>query len=151
MGGLIDCFFRLPFLFIAPDVIIEELKEPDGKKLISLGLRKVELAGKEVQQVIELAGRYPAPSRADLFALTLAKTRHGVLLTGDRHLRKAAEQEKVQVHGTLWILDQLVNREIITPIQAAQALEKMLAKGRRLPRFECKRRLKKWKSQAEYF
>ncbi|MDN5294338.1 MAG: hypothetical protein PWQ31_1643, partial [Eubacteriales bacterium] len=62
VGGLIDCFFRLPFLFIAPDVIIEELKEPDGKKLISLGLRKVELAGKEVQQVIELAGRYPAPS-----------------------------------------------------------------------------------------
>lgn len=81
----------------------------------------------------------------DLFALALAKARDGVLLTGDRHLRRAAIREKVPVHGTLWILDELIRRHAITPPEAAQALGKMRAKGRRLPRAECERRLKKWK------
>ncbi|MGQ9513005.1 DUF3368 domain-containing protein, partial [Thermodesulfitimonas sp.] len=78
------------------------------------------------------------------FALALAKARGGVLLTGDRYLRKAAEQEKVPVHGTLWILDELIRRHATTPPEAAQALKKMRAKRRRLPRAECERRLKKW-------
>lgn len=143
-GKLIPYAFRLPFLFTAPDVVISELKEPEGRDLVSLGLRKEELTSDEVRQVIELASRYRAPSRVDLFALVLAKARSGVLLTGDRHLRKAAEGEKVPVHGILWFLDQLVNRHIVTPPQAAQALRKMLEKGSRLPRAECERRLKYW-------
>jgi rRNA-processing protein FCF1 len=143
-GGIIHEAFQLPLRFIAPDVVIAELQAPDGRALVSLGLQQEELAGDEVRLVIQLASRYPAPSRVDLFALALAKARGAVLLTGDRHLRKAAEQEKVPVHGTLWILDELVRQRIVTPQKAARALEKMRAKGSRLPRAECERRLKKW-------
>lgn len=101
-GGIIHEAFQLLLPFIAPDVVIAELQAPDGRALVSLGLQQEELAGDEVRLVIQLASRYPAPSRVDLFALALAKARGAVLLTGDRHLRKAAEQEKVPVHGTLW-------------------------------------------------
>lgn len=142
-GGLIAHTFRLPFKLAAPDVVIAELKEPDGRALVSLGLHQEELAGDEVRLVIQLASQYPAPSRVDLFALALAKARDGILLTGDRHLRRAAVREKVPVHGT--ILDELIRRYAITPPEAAQALEKMRAKGRRLPHAECERRLKEWK------
>ena len=144
-GGLIAHTFRLPFKLAAPDVVIAELKEPDGRDLISLGLHQEELTGDEVRLVIQLASRYPAPSRVDLFALVLAKARDGILLTGDRHLRRAAVREKVPVRGTLWILDELIRGYAVTPPEAAQALEKMRAKGRRLPRAECERRLKEWK------
>ena len=145
IGELINETFQLPLPLVAPDVIIAELKEPEGQALVSLGLQKEELSGEEVLQVAGLAARYPAPSRVDLFALVLAKARGGVLLTGDGHLRKAAEKEKVPVHGTLWILDELVQRLIVSPRNAAQALEKMRARGSRLPRAECELRLKKWR------
>ncbi|KYH33075.1 MULTISPECIES: type II toxin-antitoxin system VapC family toxin [Moorella] len=114
-GGIIHEAFQLPLRFIAPDVVIAELRVPDGQTLVSLGLQQEELAGDGVHLVIQLASRYPAPSRVDLFALALAKARGAVLLTGDRHLRKATEQEKVSVHGTLWILDELVRQRIVTP------------------------------------
>lgn len=107
-GGIIHEAFQLPLRFIAPNVVIAELRVPDGQALVSLGLQQEELAGDGVHLVIQLASRYPAPSRVDLFTLALAKARGAVLLTGDRHLRKAAEQEKLSVHGTLWILDELV-------------------------------------------
>jgi len=148
-GELINEGFRLPLWLVAPDVIIAELKRPEGQALVSLGLQKEELSGKEVLQVAGLAARYPAPSRVDLFALVLAKVRGGVLLTGDAHLRKVAEKEKVPVHGTLWILDELVQKRIVTPRKAAQALEKMRAKGSRLPRAECEQRLKRWRQSTD--
>lgn len=144
-GGIIHEAFQLPLRFVAPDVVIAELHEPDGEALGSLGLQQDELASDEVRLVVQLASRYPAPSRVDLFTLALAKARGAVLLTGDRHLRRAAEQEKVPVYGTLWILDELVRQGIVTPQKAAQALEKMRAKGTRLPRAECERRLKQWR------
>jgi len=114
-GGIIHEAFQLPLRFIAPNVVIAELRVPDGQALVSLGLQQEELAGDGVHLVIQLASRYPAPSRVDLFTLALAKARGAVLLTGDRHLRKAAEQEKLSVHGTLWILDELVRQRIVTP------------------------------------
>ncbi|WP_221038674.1 DUF3368 domain-containing protein [Gelria sp. Kuro-4] len=48
------------------------------------------------------------------------------------------------MHGTLWILEEPVRQRIVTPPKAARALEKMRAKGSRLPRAECERRLRKW-------
>lgn len=144
-GRLVTYTFRLPFLFAAPDVVIAELEEPEGQAIVELGLQVQELSGQEVSHVGELSFRYAAPSRVDLFALVLAKTRDGVLLTGDRELRKAAEQEKVPVHGTLWLIDQLINRRILAFPHATMALERMIVEGRRLPRAECERRLKRWK------
>jgi len=83
----------------------------------------------------------------DLLALVLARALEATLLTGDRHLRRVAAQEGVDVHGTLWVLDEMVRLEVITPPQATQALERMLAQARRLPRAECQRRLRQWKAQ----
>jgi len=103
-GEIIQTVLRLPFQFTAPDVVVEELKSPRGEDLVLLGLQKIELTGDEVCLVSQLASRYSAPSRVDLFSLALAKAREGLLLTGDKALRKAAGKEKVIVHGTLWIM-----------------------------------------------
>jgi predicted nucleic acid-binding protein len=81
-----------------------------------------------------------------LFALVLARTLKATLLTGDRHLARVAALEGVPVHGTLWVLDEMVRLEVIAPPQAAQALERMLARGSRLPRAECQRRLQQWRT-----
>jgi len=80
-----------------------------------------------------LAGTYRQPSRNDLFALSLAKQEDCDLLTGDKHLRVAAEREGVSVHGTIWLVETLVSEGKISVTVARSAYERMSASGRRLP------------------
>ncbi len=81
------------------------------------------------------------PSRQDLFALVLSREIEAILLTGDGSLREAAEREGVQVHGTIWLLDQMVEHEIIDKQERAASLKLMVESGSRLPWEEIKARL----------
>jgi hypothetical protein len=40
----------------------------------------------------------------------------------------------------------MVRLEVIAPPQAAQALERMLRRGSRLPQAECQRRIQQWRT-----
>jgi len=144
IGGLLREVFALPLRLVAPDVIIAELDEPDGKGLMAYGLGSETLPGEQVLEVVALRARHRQVSANDLFALVLARALKATLLTGDGHLRKVAEQEGVEVHGTLWVLDEMVRLGVVAPAGAAEALERMLAQGRRLPEVECRRRLREW-------
>jgi len=146
-GGLIDEVLSLGFELIAPDVVVGELIEPDGDDLVKRGLKMVELEGNQVLELFELRSRYPKPGTNDLFALFAASNLGLLLLTGDRHLRRAAEKEGIPVHGTLWFLDKMIDQGIITSQRAADALELMLKYGCRLPRDECDKRIKRWKKK----
>ena len=66
------------------------------------------------------------------------------LLTGDRNLRDFAMAEGIAVHGTLWLLDELVVCRIITPFEAKTSLEAMQRSGSRLPHDEVLNRLRLW-------
>ena len=102
-GSLLEASFRLPHRFAVPDLLYErELKDWGGEELIRLGLSVEELDGNEVERAITYQRREPALSLADCFALTLAKTRSWVLLSGDRALRQLAVDEAVECHGVLW-------------------------------------------------
>jgi len=111
------------------------------------GLQSATLSGTQVQEVTALTVRHRQVSANDLFALVLARTLEAVLLTGDQHLRQIAAQQGIVVHGTLWVLDEMVRLKVIAPSQAAQALEQMLARGSRLPRARCQRRLQQWRTR----
>jgi len=144
VGGLLTEVFRLPLALVAPDVIIGELKEPDGEQLEKRGLHSRELSGDQVLEVAGLAAEYREVSANDLFALVLARALKATLLSGDRRLSRIAREQGVRVHGTLWVLDELVRWEVIDPSQAGAGLGRMLARGSRLPQAECRRRLKRW-------
>ncbi|MBA3945082.1 MAG: hypothetical protein H0X37_11035 [Herpetosiphonaceae bacterium] len=96
-------------------------------------------------QVQELRIRYRRLSVNDLFALVLAQSLGALLLTGDEHLRKAATQEQINTHGTLWLLDEIVRLEIISTLQAVDALQRMLDGRRRLPLAASEMRLRVWR------
>lgn len=90
--------------------------------------------------------KYKQPSRYDCFALVLAKKEQCPLLTGDQNLRKAAEQEQVEVKGTLWVVENLVSDGIIDLASARQAYARMKANGRRLPWEQAETRLETMQS-----
>jgi predicted nucleic acid-binding protein len=144
IGSIIVQFFQLPYTFVTPDVILAELLEPRGDFLVSLGLEQKELASEQVVEVFQLRSFYRKPSVNDLFALVLARLLKASLLTNDKHLRKAASQEEIACHGSLWVLDEMVERNIILLSEATEALKCMCEKGSRLPLDEYNKRLKQW-------
>ena len=83
-------------------------------------------------------------SLVDLSAYLLAKDLGAILITGDQGLRQIAIQDHLQVHGVLWILDELLRTGIIEYSLACVRLEQIIEKGARLPREDCQKRFIEW-------
>ena len=67
----------------------------------------------------EVVHQVPQLSTHDGFAFALAEANPGcILLTGDKQLRILAVEEGIDVHGFLWVVDELYRCEI----SAANAL-----------------------------
>ncbi|TBR42010.1 DUF3368 domain-containing protein [Marinomonas agarivorans] len=132
-GELIEKLFQLPYTFSIPDILFYEEMAAEHEHLIEWGLTLNELSGETMSYGIGLTNQYKKPSRNDCFALALAKQEQCPLLTGDRDLRAAAENEAVVVMGTIWLVNQLVLHHLISVRQAHDAYRKMQNSGRRLP------------------
>ena len=68
------------------------------------------------------------------------------MLTGDRRLRRYAEEQSIEVHGILFIFDELVKHDIISTSMAADRLEELFAINARLPKAEIRERINRWRS-----
>lgn len=134
-GGLLRSMFKLEFAFAVPDTLFEEELRKHHPNLRYLGLQSLELDGETVEYAGQLVQKYAATGAGtnDLLALALAWQEECPLLTGDPKLRQAAEEEEMEVHGTLWLVEQMVNAGLIGPKRARQAYDAMRKAGRRLP------------------
>lgn len=138
--------FKLNLVFKTPDLVAHEILSPSVTSLKRLGLQIVELSGIQVFEVIQMARKYPRPSRPDLSALVLAAAEGTIILTGDKALRAAAEAEGLNVRGVLWLLEMMVDGQILTGAKAIAALQQMLKGGSRLPQPECERCIQVWRT-----
>ncbi len=113
----IDWPFRLKYSFIMSKMAIDDevLSPADlSEKLIRAGLTAVDLTEVELALLEKYTSKYRRISTYDAIAMTISKIRGIILLTGDKALRSAAEAEKIEVHGLLWITDQLLESSLIT-------------------------------------
>lgn len=132
VGGLLKVFFGLPLRFHVPAYLyLSDLaqRHPQFRHQLNLDIPDASA----MRDVTSLSWRYRKIDTSDSFALELARRHAWLLLTGDRELRAAAEREKVSVHGTLWVVEQLLESGLASPEQAWAAFERMKAAGRRLP------------------
>jgi len=102
-----------------------------------------------LQEVFRLSSIYRKPSPKDIAALVLDHDLGVVLVTGDARLAEDAAQEGVQTHGTLWVFDEFIRLGIITPEIATDGLDRMLQYGGRLPEYECRKMLRRWRSMED--
>lgn len=144
-AGLLNALFALPFTFVSTDIVVDELSHPDPDGLVQRGLVVQALDAAEVESLFGLMAEHGNSSLADVSCYLVAKAQGRPLLTGDGRLRKQAIKDGLQVHGALWLLDQLLDHALVTPVQAAAALQSMLAQGARLPANECSQRVAKWR------
>ena len=144
VGNLLDNVFGLDARWMIPDLVGRELGTDRKELLVEWGLEVRSLTGDEVEAVIRLNDTYSAPFRTDMATLVVARAEDGILVTGDGPLREAANEEDIEVHGTLWVADALVDTETVEPAESARALQLMVEADRRLPEQEVAPRIKLW-------
>lgn len=139
VGGVLTEAFALPYSYVVPDLLFaDELEGFEGPALVRLGLTVEPMTSDEVGRVEVLAQAFTKPGTGDLSALALALNRGWILVSGDGALRDAAEQEGCEVHGTLWLMQLMVEHGVITWEEAVVRVEAMRKAGRRLPKLEKK-------------
>ena len=152
-ADLTDDFFKLPYSMHTTDFIIHELRdttiidkmhylEAQGKLTIK------QFTSDELAAIIAIQTDQPQLSIQDCSVWKYAKDLKGRLLTGDRKLRKCAEDDSILVSGILFILDEMVESfHIISCSRAAEALRKLISMNPRLPAEECGLRISRWENQ----
>lgn len=132
-GDLLDALFELPYQFTVPDLLYFDELETHHADLLDKGLVIGELSSNTMMYATKLIERVHGPSRNDCFALALAKQEICPLLTGDRALNRVAREEGIDVRGTLWVVEAMIEHQIITVDGARRAYCQMQDSGRRLP------------------
>jgi predicted nucleic acid-binding protein len=147
LAGLFDLWLQMGVEVHTTDLIRGELRR--GEHHLALAyLRDMqvhELTFDELAAVSEL--EQSVRSRAkfnDCSVLYLAEKLAVPLLSGDGALRAAAEKRGVQVKGTLWIFDTLIERKLLSPTVAAEKLRLLLSQERFQPKTACDERLARW-------
>ncbi len=141
VGGLTSAMFSLPYQLAVPDILFEdELKNYHGH-LISFGLVSKPMGSELIAEAYSLRQIYSRPSMNDLLALTLAKYENCQLLTGDKALREIAAEHNLEVHGTIWLIEKMIQHQKITIDLSRAAFQMMKNFDRRLPWNEAEKML----------
>ena len=148
--SLLDSLLSLPYEFLMPNTLFEEelLKFTSAQKkaLLRGGLKVVDLPGERVLRAQAIIRELPQLSVHDGFAFALAESHSGcILLSADDALRTLATKHAIEVHGVLWVLDELHKRRLASP-RSIFAVLRIFSEDVtvRLPRRELAAYLKKY-------
>ena len=152
IAGLLAAWFDLGIETHTTDLVLAEIKDFEQREVIDEFIRNRkllidELTGEQIKEAAMIRDGYGI-SIADASAVCLALRLGAILVTGDGPLRKAARAEDVRVCGLLWIFDELVDRRILSGLDAARCLRQVLSNGSFLPHAECEERLRAWEQLA---
>lgn len=137
--GLLGDFFLLPFDISTVDFVIRKLKKTGQNEAVvefqkRNRLTVFEFSSVEIDEIIKLKYSSGGPlSFQDCSVWYCAKQHSAVLLTGDKALSLKARADAIEVHGLLYIIEQLVDNNVIPPLLAAHKLEWLKNANKRLP------------------
>ena len=147
-GEIFDSLFLLPFDFHTSDIVAYEISGSySTDELTRAGIRILALDETEVLEVYLLKQDHLDLSLQDVSVFFLGLKRSMMILSNDSPLRELANDYGIEYHGTLWLMEELVRRKILTRQDAITALKRMLGNKRWLPRAECNQLIKKWESE----
>lgn len=143
-------FFDLDIEVCTTDFVQKEILESEQRKQIEhfIRLKKLtvfEMSAEEIDEVIQFKTNRVFRTLIDKTVLWKAKQLGCPLLTGDAKLRNEATEQGVKVHGSLWVVMQLVKHEIVDKKKGIDYLEKLRIINDRLPVEEIEKLIKKLK------
>lgn len=133
--------------FVAAEIINPEQKEVFNQMVASGKIKVDSFTSKEVSEIVEeysaVSGNLSIP---DCSVCYYARKNNVPMLTGDRRLRRYAEQQSIEVHGILFLFDEMVAAGVLAPYDAAEKLSALVKLNARLPKTEISSRIEKWES-----
>lgn len=146
---LVERFFELPLEFHTTQLILNELEDEQQKLLLPfLATKRLSvrhLTQAEIEALATISTQSRKLSREDLSVYFYARElRDCMILTGDNRLRKEAQRQGFEVHGILWVFEQLVENQILNSINAVLKLRQLMSINIWLPIGECEKLIEKW-------
>lgn len=150
--GLLEEMCRLPYEIHTVDIVVAEIADADQRRIFDelVAQGGIFIDGFTADEVIEIVEEHSSVSGnlsiPDCSVCYFARKHNVPMLTGDRRLRRYAEEQSIEVHGILFIFDELVRHDIISTSMAADRLEELFAINARLPKAEIRERINRWKN-----
>lgn len=150
--GLLEEMCQLPYEIHTVDFVVAEIADADQRRIFDelVAQGGIFIDGFTADEVIEIVEEHSSVSGnlsiPDCSVCYFARKHNVPMLTGDRRLRRYAEEQSIEVHGILFIFDELVRHDIISTSMAADRLEELFAINARLPKTEIRNRINRWKS-----
>ncbi len=150
--GLLEEMCRLPYEIHTVDFVVAEIADADQRRIFDelVAQGGIFIDGFTADEVIEIVEEHSSVSGnlsiPDCSVCYFARKHNVPMLTGDRRLRRYAEEQSIEVHGILFIFDELVRHDIISTSMAADRLEELFSINARLPKTEIRNRINRWKS-----
>lgn len=149
--ALLKDLCQLPYEIHTVDFVVAEIEDPDQRKIFDelVDGKSIIVDGFTADEVMEIVAEHSAVSGnlsiPDCSVCFFARKYKVPMLTGDRRLRRYAEQQSIEVHGILFVFDELVRHGIISALTAADRLEELFVINSRLPKTEIRNRLNRWR------
>lgn len=149
--GMIDCIFTLPCTIHTTDFVFRELLDDalrtklfDYEKAGKLYIKR--FSADEIQDLslfrVEERARLSFP---DMSIWYYAYKENGMIITGDKALRRKAEKDDIEVHGILYLWDLLVVNGIVDSFSASRRLMHLCSFNKRIPKNECQKLINSWR------
>jgi len=143
-------FFALDWEIHTTDFVYNEILQADQKEVFevferSKRLKILSFTSEEEMQVLNFKTKLSIRSIADKTILWKALQLEATLLTCDRKLRKEAEGHAIEVRGSIWVIEQLVENGIINSTRGISLLENLKMTNNRLPFDLIDKLIRQWK------
>ena len=136
--GALPEFFRLDFEICTTVFVINEILESDQREQIDVFIRAnqitvIDFSSEEIDAIQEFETKRVFKGITDKSVLWKSHQLRCPLLTGDKKLRNEAEDHGVEVHGSIWVITTLVEKDLITKSKAIELLEMLKTVNTSLP------------------
>lgn len=152
-------FFSLPYDIHTTMLVFSEIRGDRQlqsiKPFIDCGKLKIEqLSDAEFASCLNLSLTTPGDlSVTDCSVWQKAKEQNAKLITNDKRLRKAAENDNIEVHGILYIFEEMTRNNVMSAEKAMKSISKLIHINKRFPRKQAEvllENLKDVKKQSKF-
>lgn len=152
--GLLEEMCSLPYEIHTVDFVVAEIVEETQRiafeRLVTTGrIRVNSFTAEEVMEIVaehsDISGNLSIP---DCSVCYYARKHNVPMLTGDRRLRKYAEAQDIEVHGILFLFEEMVRFGVVSHAKAAAKLEELMQLNARLPKSEISHRICLWRGET---
>jgi predicted nucleic acid-binding protein len=148
--GALPEFFSLDYDICTTVFVIEEIKPSGQRELIDTFIRTkkltvIEFSGEDIEEALNLDTVKGLKRFTDKSVIWKSVQLNCPMLTGDKKMKEIAENIGIEVHGSIWVIDKLINTDLISTEKAIELFEQLLKTNSWLPGNEIERRINKLK------